>query len=45
MFSGLPWELVYQKEFSTRSASVNHEREIKKRGALRYLTDLEKLSG
>jgi putative endonuclease len=36
---GLPWELIYQKEYNTRSEAMQHEKRIKKRGASRFLSD------
>ena len=35
--AGSPWELVYVKEFKTRSEAVKLEKKIKKRGAKRFL--------
>ena len=35
--SGIPWELVYQKEFQTRSEAMRQELQIKKRGIERFL--------
>ena len=37
--SGIPWELIYQKSFSTRPEAVRFEKSIKKRGAGRFLKD------
>jgi putative endonuclease len=37
--SGIPWILLFSKEFSSRSEAVSLENFIKKRGAARYLTD------
>ena len=38
--SGIPWTLIYQEQFNTRSEAVQLEIKIKKRGAKRYLEDL-----
>jgi len=38
--SGKPWELIYQIPFSTRSEAMHIELKIKKRGAKRYLEDI-----
>jgi len=40
MANGVPWKLVYTKEFATRSEAMKLEIFIKKRGAKRYLSDL-----
>ena len=37
---GIPWELVFKKEFNSRKEAVRLESFIKKRGAKRYLEDL-----
>jgi putative endonuclease len=39
--SGKPWELIFQFKFITRSEAVLLEQKIKKRGAKRYLEDIE----
>ncbi len=36
---GIPWEVVYSEEFSTRAEAVKKEMEIKQRGAGRYLRE------
>ncbi len=36
---GIPWKIVYSKEFTNRSDAVRLERSIKKRGASRFLSD------
>ncbi|MDP3353715.1 MAG: GIY-YIG nuclease family protein [Flavobacteriaceae bacterium] len=38
--SGKPWELIYQIQFQTRSEAILLEQKIKKRGAKRYLLDI-----
>ena len=40
MKSGIPWELIYYLECTTRSEAVKIERKIKSRGANRFLTDI-----
>ena len=42
MEKGIPWEIVYTREFNTRSEAMKLERYIKKRGASRFLEDLKK---
>jgi putative endonuclease len=37
--TGLPWKLVYQQSFLTRSEAIIVEKKIKKRGIKRYLQD------
>ena len=37
---GKPWELIYQIQFQTRSEAILLEQKIKKRGAKRYLLDI-----
>ena len=39
MASGMPWELVFSKEFDSRQEAIKLERFIKKRGAARFLND------
>jgi putative endonuclease len=39
MASGSPWELVFFREFNSRSDAVKLESFIKKRGAARFLND------
>ena len=39
--SGGPWQIVYSKQFFTRSEAVIMESKIKKRGAKRFLEILE----
>ncbi|MBK5284150.1 MAG: GIY-YIG nuclease family protein [Bacteroidia bacterium] len=34
---GTPWKLVYKESLTSRGETVKKEREIKKRGAKRYL--------
>jgi putative endonuclease len=40
MKSGIPWRIVFRKDFPSRSEAVQLEIEIKKRGARRFLADL-----
>ena len=42
MEKGIPWKVVYAREFNTRSEAVRLERYIKKRGASRFLDDIKK---
>jgi len=37
-----PWELVYTESFNTRSEAVRKEFDIKRRGARRFLQELNK---
>jgi putative endonuclease len=37
--AGIPWKIVYSKEFNTRAEAVNLEARIKNRGAARFLKD------
>ena len=37
---GLPWEVVFTRNFDTRSEAIHLEMKIKKRGAHRYLQDI-----
>jgi putative endonuclease len=37
---GVPWNLVWQMEFFSRSEAVKLETQIKKRGAQRYLENI-----
>jgi putative endonuclease len=39
MASGMPWVLVFSREFNFRSEAVKLESFIKKRGAARFLQD------
>jgi putative endonuclease len=39
MASGMPWKLVFSKEFNSRNEAIMLERFIKKRGAGRFLID------
>jgi len=39
MATGIPWKLVFKKEFLTRPEAVKLEKQIKKRGASRFLSD------
>ena len=39
MSRGVPWILIYSKEFSSRSEAIKLESFIKKRGAARFLKD------
>ncbi len=36
---GIPWKLLFQTKFSSRSEAILLENKIKKRGAKRFLTD------
>jgi len=37
---GIPWELVYSRQFDSRSEALKLEKYIKKRGAARFIQDL-----
>ncbi len=37
--TGVPWELIWKKEVLTRSEAMKLEKQIKKRGAKRYLEE------
>ena len=37
--NGMPWILVFSKEFNSRNEAIMLEKFIKKRGAGRFLTD------
>ena len=39
--NGKPWDLIYMIEVSTRSEAMILEQKIKKRGAKRYLDDID----
>lgn len=39
---GIPWKLVWSKEFETRAEALAMEIQIKKRGAKRFLEDLSR---
>ena len=41
--SGIAWELVFYKQFSTRSEAIEEETRIKTRGAARYLESIRKM--
>jgi len=38
---GIPWDLVYSKEFNSKSEAIRLEIKIKKRGAKRFLDNLQ----
>ncbi len=38
--SGIPWELVFEKEFDTRSDAYQYEQKIKKMKSKKYLEEL-----
>jgi len=40
MKSGIPWVILYSKEFDNRAEAVKLEGTIKKRGAARFLSDM-----
>ncbi|MBI1770710.1 MAG: GIY-YIG nuclease family protein [Bacteroidetes bacterium] len=42
--TGMPWRLVWNTKLATRSEAVKLENVIKKRGAKRYLIDLDAIS-
>ena len=45
MAKGVPWKLIYSKEFYSRNEAIKLERLIKKRGAERFLNDIKGQSG
>jgi len=38
---GIPWKLIHKETFKTRDEAVLKEKQIKKRGAARYLNDIK----
>ena len=40
--NGIPWKIVWSKEFGTRADAMALELKIKKRGAKRFLDDLSR---
>ena len=38
--NGIPWKLIYSEKYSTRSEAMLKEKQIKKRGAKRFLESL-----
>jgi len=42
--SGIPWKIVYQKEFDTRSAAMSFENHLKKMKSRKYLESIIKPS-
>jgi putative endonuclease len=43
--TGIPWEVVFIKQFGTRAEATFLESKIKKRGAGRFLDDLQAKRG
>jgi putative endonuclease len=43
--TGMPWILLYSKEFNSRHDAIKLEKFIKKRGAARFLTDNNIITG
>ena len=39
---GIPWKLIHDEQFETRAEAVKKEKQIKARGAKRYLESLNK---
>jgi putative endonuclease len=39
MKKGMPWKLIYKEDFTTRAEAMHLEKQIKKRGASRFLAD------
>jgi putative endonuclease len=39
---GIPWKVIYIDQFETRAEAVRKEKQIKARGAKRYIADLNK---
>jgi len=40
--NGIPWRLIHIERFESRSEALNKEKEIKSRGAKRYLEDISR---
>ena len=40
--NGIPWQLVHTEQFKIRAESVRKEKQIKARGAQRYLDSMNK---
>ena len=40
---GIPWEIVWSEEFVSRSGAMDREKQVKGRGAGRFLEDLERM--
>ncbi len=40
--SGMPWELVYQEKFETKSEAIKRENEIKRKKSRKYIEGLIK---
>ncbi len=38
--SGIPWELVYNEKFETKSEAIKRENEIKKKKSRKYIEEL-----
>ncbi|MCR4417316.1 MAG: GIY-YIG nuclease family protein [Ignavibacteria bacterium] len=38
--SGIPWELVYVEEYSSKQEAFNREQEIKKKKSRKYIEEL-----
>ena len=45
MAKGIPWSIAFSFNFQSRTEAINLEMKIKKRGAARYLSDINKQSG
>lgn len=43
--TGIPWKLVYQEEFETKSEAIKREREIKKKKSRKYIENLISRAG
>ena len=43
--SGIPWEIVYEEEFSSKTEAIKREHEIKNRKSRKYLENLINAEG
>jgi len=42
---GIPWELVYDEKYKTKSEAIKREREIKRKKSRKYLEELVRNAG
>ncbi len=42
---GIPWQLVYFEEFTTKSEAIKREQEIKRKKSRKYIEELVKAGG
>jgi len=43
--SGIPWKLIFNEEYSTKSEALKREREIKRKKSRKYIEKLIGLAG